>query len=183
MVLQTQVFTASTCRKFNVVFATFVREQPDALFVAADPFFQTHRVQLVALAARHAVPAAYSVRDYAEASGLMSRNRRYGCVASSRCLYRTHPQRHQACGAAGRAVEQVRAGHQRRDRQDARPRSAADAARPRRRGDRVSTLTMLLSRHTNRREFISLLGGGIAAWPLTGRAQPRERMRRIGVLV
>jgi putative tryptophan/tyrosine transport system substrate-binding protein len=49
-----------------------VREQLDALFVAADPFFQTRRVQLVALAARHAVPAAYSTRDYAEASGLMS---------------------------------------------------------------------------------------------------------------
>jgi putative ABC transport system substrate-binding protein len=72
MGLQIQVFNASTSREINEAFATFVREQPDALFVAADPFFQTRRVQLVALAARHAVPAAYSVRDYAEASGLMS---------------------------------------------------------------------------------------------------------------
>src|SRR5262245_38107032 len=72
MGLQIRVLHASTSREINEAFATFVREQPDALFVAADPFFQTRRVQLVALAARHAVPAAYSTRDYAEASGLMS---------------------------------------------------------------------------------------------------------------
>ena len=48
------------------------RERPDALFVNPDPFFLSHRVQLVHLASRHAVPAIYGVREFAEAGGLMS---------------------------------------------------------------------------------------------------------------
>ena len=48
------------------------RERPDALLVGGDPFFNSRRVQLVLLATRHAVPAIYASREYAEIGALMS---------------------------------------------------------------------------------------------------------------
>ena len=72
MGLQIQVLSASTSREINATFSTFVRNQPDALFVAPDPFFLSRRTQLAIQAARHAVPATFASREYAEAGGLMS---------------------------------------------------------------------------------------------------------------
>jgi putative ABC transport system substrate-binding protein len=72
MGLKIQVLNANTNREIEAVFATFVRERPDALFVGSDPFFRSRRVQLAVLAARHTVPATYSQRSFVEAGGLMS---------------------------------------------------------------------------------------------------------------
>jgi putative tryptophan/tyrosine transport system substrate-binding protein len=70
--LQIQIFNASTSREIDAAFAALVPARPDALFVAPDGFFTSRRVQLAALAARHALPATYSVRDYVEVGGLTS---------------------------------------------------------------------------------------------------------------
>ena len=72
LALQIQVLTASTSREIEAAFATLARERPDALFVAPDGFFNSRRVQLAMLAARHAIPTTFAVREYADAGGLMS---------------------------------------------------------------------------------------------------------------
>ena len=72
MGLQMQVFNASTSREINAAFATIGRERPDALFVGGDGFFNNRRTQLVNLASRHALPAAYADRLLPEVGGLMS---------------------------------------------------------------------------------------------------------------
>ena len=76
-----QVLNASTSREINAAFATFVRERPDVLFVGIDPFFTSRRMQLVHLAARHAIPATYASRQFAEVGGLMS----YGSQLTDAC--------------------------------------------------------------------------------------------------
>ena len=70
--LQIQVLHAGTSREIEATFATLVRDRADALFVAPDGFFTSRRVQFATLAARHAIPAAYSNRSYPDVGGLMS---------------------------------------------------------------------------------------------------------------
>jgi putative ABC transport system substrate-binding protein len=70
--LQIHVLNARTSNEIDMAFATLERERPDALFVAADAFFTSRHSQIATLAARERIPAAYSVRDYAAAGGLMS---------------------------------------------------------------------------------------------------------------
>jgi putative ABC transport system substrate-binding protein len=70
--LQIHVLKASTSREINALFDTLARERPDALFVAPDAFWGDHREELINLAARARIPAAYHNRDYVAAGGLMS---------------------------------------------------------------------------------------------------------------
>src|SRR5262249_2473590 len=58
--------------EIETAFATMTQQAASALLVGADPFFIAHRDQIVALAARHAIPAIYPARDFAVAGGLMS---------------------------------------------------------------------------------------------------------------
>jgi putative ABC transport system substrate-binding protein len=69
---QVLTFEAATGREIDAAFAGLAREKVDALFVSGGTFFSTRRVQLAVLAARYAVPASYSQRNFVEAGGLMS---------------------------------------------------------------------------------------------------------------
>ena len=64
--------SASSEGEFDAAFGSLVRQRIGGLLVAADPFFNSRREQLVALAARYALPAMYEWREFAAAGGLMS---------------------------------------------------------------------------------------------------------------
>jgi putative ABC transport system substrate-binding protein len=70
--LQIQVLKASTIGEIDTAFATLAQDRADALFVTPDSFFNSRRVQLAILAARHMFPAAFGQRDFVEVGGLMS---------------------------------------------------------------------------------------------------------------
>jgi putative ABC transport system substrate-binding protein len=66
------LFRIATERDIDTAFETLARERIPALAVAGSPFFDTHRTKIVALAARHSVPASYHFREYVVSGGLMS---------------------------------------------------------------------------------------------------------------
>ena len=70
--LQVLVVKATTERDLDAVFGALVQQRASGLLVSGDPFFDSRRDKLVALAARHAVPAIYQWREFADLGGLMS---------------------------------------------------------------------------------------------------------------
>jgi putative ABC transport system substrate-binding protein len=70
--LQIQIINASTRDEIEAAFGTLARDRIDAPFVNPDAYFVSQRDQLVTLAARYRIPAAYSTREDVEAGGLMS---------------------------------------------------------------------------------------------------------------
>jgi putative ABC transport system substrate-binding protein len=67
-----RLLNVSNDNDLDAAFATMVREQTGGLLVANDAFFVGRREQIVALAARHAIPAMYFLREFAAVGGLMS---------------------------------------------------------------------------------------------------------------
>jgi putative ABC transport system substrate-binding protein len=70
--LQINVVNASNDREIEVAFADLAQKPGSALLVATDPFFFIRAAQLVALAARHALPTIYYDREFADKGGLVS---------------------------------------------------------------------------------------------------------------
>ena len=125
-----QVLTASTESDLEAAFTTMVRRQIGALIVMPDPFFFDRLEQLIALAARYAMPTIYPWRKFTEYGGLMS----YGTQSYA-------PLEAQQVGVyTGKILRgakpadlpvqqsiQLRAGHQSEDRQGTRIDDSADA--------------------------------------------------------
>jgi putative tryptophan/tyrosine transport system substrate-binding protein len=70
--VQVHIVNASSEREIDAAFANFVQQRVNALLIGTDPYYLTRRDQLVALAARLAVPTMYNLREYVVAGGLMS---------------------------------------------------------------------------------------------------------------
>jgi putative ABC transport system substrate-binding protein len=69
---QLEIITAASARDISSAFGEAVRKQADALLISADPMFTNRPAQLATLASRHALPAIYALREFAEAGGLMT---------------------------------------------------------------------------------------------------------------
>jgi putative ABC transport system substrate-binding protein len=70
--VQLHILEASNDSDFETAFASLAPLQAGALVVGADPFFNARRSQIVALAARHSMPAIYEWREFVDAGGLIS---------------------------------------------------------------------------------------------------------------
>ena len=66
------VVNAGSEGELEAAFVTLVEQRIGAVIVSADPFLNAHSSQLAALAARHAIPAMYPLREFVIAGGLMS---------------------------------------------------------------------------------------------------------------
>jgi len=69
---QARIFGASTAAQIDEAFAIIVEQRFGSLYVSSDPLFLVERDKLVALAARHALPAMYADREIADAGGLIN---------------------------------------------------------------------------------------------------------------
>jgi putative ABC transport system substrate-binding protein len=70
--LKAQTLKAGTDREIDAAFASLAQARTGALLVGGDPLFNSRIEQLIALAARHAIPTMYSLREFVVAGGLIS---------------------------------------------------------------------------------------------------------------
>jgi putative tryptophan/tyrosine transport system substrate-binding protein len=93
-----RLLNVSNDHDLDAAFATLVREQIGGFLVANDAFFVGRREQIVALAARHAIPAMYFLREFAAVGGLMS----YATASPMRIIGSASPLGEFLVGASNR---------------------------------------------------------------------------------
>ena len=140
---------AGTDSEVAAAFAGLVQQDGGALVVATDPFFNSRREQFAALAARHSIPVMYPQREYVSGGGLISYGPQFADGFRQAGAYLGRVLKGEKPGDLPvDTADEIRVGHQSQDCQGARPSGSRQAARARRRGDRM-----------RRREFISRPGG------------------------
>ncbi len=70
--LKLKIVPASTEAEIDKAFTTLVQQGVDALFLANDPYFDSHRDQIIGVAARDGIPAMYYTREFTASGGLIS---------------------------------------------------------------------------------------------------------------
>jgi putative ABC transport system substrate-binding protein len=139
MKLPVRVLRAATEGEINTAFDTITQQRISALVVGSDPFFTEHGKQIVALAARHAVPAILSIPRICP--GWRARELRYPAdrrLSSKWRVCRADPKGRSAWRIAICADRPLRVGHKLENRQGARPCPLQFDAVARRRGDRIT---------------------------------------------
>ena len=105
--VQLTILYAGSESERDDAFASLAQSNADALVVTAEPFINSRRQQIVALAAGHAVPAIYGIREYSDAGGLISYGASLkGGLSTGRHLCRKDPQGRQARELARPAIDQ-----------------------------------------------------------------------------
>jgi ABC-type uncharacterized transport system substrate-binding protein len=126
--------------------AALARSANGGLIVTASPLAAVQRDLIIALAARHKLPAVYYERSYTAAGGLISYGPDFVDQYRRAASYVDRVLKGEKPADLPVQSDQVRARDQPQDRQGARPRSAGHAAGPRRTGDRVSLFYRACSR-------------------------------------
>src|SRR5215472_16481508 len=149
-----------------------LKSRAEAIYVFPNPVLFVNRIRINTLAVGARLPTMHSVREYVEAGGLMS----YG------------PNWPHMWSRAADLVDKILRGAKPGDIPVEQPTKfdlVINLTTAQALGLEVPPTLLARaddSRHTRRREFITLVGGAAAASPLAARAQQPERMRRIGVL-
>jgi ABC-type uncharacterized transport system substrate-binding protein len=154
----------------DLAFSAITAERVDALLVLADPGLALHQQRIVAFAERSRLPAMYGIKEFAASGGLMT--------------YATNmtDQFRRAASYVDKIVKGAKAADLPVE-QPTKFELVINLKAARALGLEISpTLLATANEVIDRREFITLLGGATAAWPLAARAQQPDQMRRIGML-